>query len=451
MERLSSLDEVFLAIENRHTPMNIGSVAIFHGSTPSLDEVSAFFSQRLTLTPRFRQRIREPRGWFGRAVWIDDLHFNLANHLHVISLADHNDQDFDDLVADLLATPLDRRRPLWRAWIVSRPQADQWVLVAMIHHCLADGIASNDLLTAILTEVPERNPAMRDTWCPTPEPTNSEYLLFNIGQAVKTARVRVRATIKVLTHPRRSWNRIRTTFGAAKKLWYRQPHIPTSLVGPIGPERCWRSLSIPMWDIRSIQSKFACTVNDVVIAGVTGGFRDLLMTRGEAIEGRAVTAMVPVSLRSRFESGSGGNRVANIHARLPIDNPDALSRLRSIQAQLSDLKKSNEVAATGFLMNIGEFVPRALADRIARGVVQRQRNVETTVTNVPGPRERLYFGPHPMVAGYPVAPIAGQVRITVAIWSYCDNLSIGITSDRGTSSDVDTLVSGIRRGFSELL
>lgn len=111
MERLSSLDGVFLTIEDRLTPMNIGSVALFEGSAPSLTELRAFLGPRLDQVPRCRQRVREPRGPFGRPMWIDDVDFDLHNHLQ--SITDRNDRDFDDLVAEALATHLDRRHPLW--------------------------------------------------------------------------------------------------------------------------------------------------------------------------------------------------------------------------------------------------------------------------------------------------------------------------------------------------
>ena len=450
MEQLSSLDGVFLAIENRHTPMNIGSVAHFEGPVPTLDDLRAFLNSRLVLVPRSRQRVREPRGPFGRPIWIDDVHFDVHDHLHAISIRDRDEQNFDDLVADLLSTHLDRRHPLWRIWLVDDPAPNQWALVVMAHHCLVDGIAGNDLLTALLSSPSESPQAATAPWLAAPEPSRLEVLIFGLHQAISTARVHLGSLARSLSHPRRSWRRLRTTLTAAKRLWYRQHREPTSLVGPIGPHRRWRSLAIPLREISAIQGSFSCTVNDVVLAAVTSGLRDLLVARGEFHAGRSVTVMVPVSLRISDERGTTGNRVANVHARLPVGHRDPLSTLRLVHAHLEELKSSHEVDATGALMNIGTKVPRFVADRIARAVVRRQRNVETVVTNVPGPREPLSVGPNRMVAGYPVAPIAGQVRIAIAIWSYCDTLFIGITGDRETVPDIDILVDGIRRGAEDL-
>lgn len=450
MERLSSLDGVFLAIEDRHTPMNIGTVAVFEGSAPSLAELRQHLKSRLDLVPRCRQRVREAKGPFGRPVWIDDVHFDVDNHVDAVSIRNRDGHDLDDLVAEVVATHLDRRHPLWRVWLVDDAGPNRWALVTVVHHCLVDGIAGNDLLTALLSPTPESLLATSTPWRPTPEPSAREVIVFEVLQFIGTVRARLHTTARTLTHPRRSGRRLLTTLRAAKRLWYRQRHVATSLIGPIGPRRRWRSLTVPLTELGAIQASVPCTVNDVVLAAATSGLRELLVARGESIEGRVVTALVPVSLRTSGERGTTGNRVANVHAQLPVGRRDPLSTLRNLHAHLEDLKTSHEVNATGALMNIGTNVPRMVADRIARAVVRRQRNVETAVTNVPGPHDPLYLGPHKMAAGYPVAPIAGQVRITIAIWSYCDTLSIGITGDHDTTADLDLLVDGIGRGMAEL-
>lgn len=450
MERLSSLDGVFLAIENRHTPMNIGSVAFFEGSAPSLEELRPYLVSRLALIPRCRQRLLEPRGCLGRPKWIDDVDFDVENHLQALPISERGGRNVEDLVAHLVASHLDRRHPLWRVWLVDDVAPARWALVTVVHHCLADGIAGNDLLTALLPSAPETLQAADVTWQPAPAPSASDLVLFDLRHTIGATAARLGGVLRLVVHPRRTWHAMGRTLGAARRLWYRQRHVPTSLVGPIGPLRRWRSLAIPLPDIRAIQSSGPCTVNDVVLAAVTSGLRDLLVARGESVDDRIVTAMVPVSLRTSDERGTTGNRVANIHARLPIGVRDPATRLQTVHDHLEELKTSHEIDATGALMNIGNNVPRFVADRIARAVVRRQRTVETTVTNVPGPEDPLYVGPHRMVAGFPVAPIAGLVRITIAVWSYCDTLSIGVTGDRDTTEDIDVLVDGIARAIDDL-
>ncbi len=125
--------------------------------------------------------------------------------------------------------------------------------------------------------------------------------------------------------------------------------------------------------------------------------------------------------------------------------------MRAVHAQFDDLRASNEVDATGVVMHLGDYVPRVVADGLARAIIRRQRKVEVVVTNVPGPRLPLYFGGRRLLEGYPYAPIAGHVRIAVAIWSYCGHLYFGVTGDGDTVGDLGRLVSGIDDGFAGLV
>jgi len=451
MERLSSLDGVFLAVEDRSNQMNIGTVAIFDGPGPSFDEVRGFLAGRIALVPRCRQRVREPAGVLGRPVWIDDVRFDIGEHVHALSLSDQDRGDLDSLVADLLTTPLDRNRPLWEVWVVDGLAEDRWSIVAKVHHCMVDGIAGSDLLSAILDQRPDAYTAVPDPWVPLPEPSALAFAWFSVRTALGSLVAHLRNAADVFGHPVRSWDRARSVLIAAKRLWYRQHHDPTSLIGPIGTQRRWTHIDVPFGDVRAIRAAMGGTVNDVVVAAVSSGFRDLLVERGESVEGRTITAMVPVSLRVPTERGQTGNRVANVHALLPMGHTDPRSMLQAVHEHLENLKSSHEIEATGLLLRIGDYVPRVLADRVARTVLHRQRNVETVITNVPGPRSPLYLGSHRMIEGYPMAPIGGRVRISVAIWSYCDHLYIGITGDRDTAPDIERLGQGINRGFAGLL
>lgn len=451
LHRLGSLDGVFLAVENDHNPMAIGSVGLFEGPPPSLEQLLSFLSSRLSLEPRCRQRLRHAVGSLARPVWIDDVHFELSQHVHELSLPTGQSKNFDDLVADVLASPLDRRRPLWNVSLVTGLEDGRWAIITKIHHCMVDGIAGSDLLGVFLTAEPSVAVNNSISWTLQPEPTSMAILWFMIYSASRTWMTRLLRAPILIAHPLRTMQHIRQVVSAAKRLWYRQPHQPTSLVGRIGTKRSWRHLDVSLADVHSIQQSFGGTINDVVITAVTNGFHELLLARGETTMKRSITAMVPVSLRRPTERGSLGNRVANVHAQLPIDEDDPRHLLERVSDQLNELKESHEVDATGLLMHIGEYVPRFLADRITRGVFLRQRIVETVITNVPGPHSSLFLGPHRMIAAYPVAPIGGLVRTTVAVWSYDDRLAIGVSADRDSNPDIDILSEGIRRGFDNLL
>ncbi|MFM8855830.1 MAG: wax ester/triacylglycerol synthase domain-containing protein, partial [Actinomycetota bacterium] len=338
---------MFLAVENDCNPMAIGSVGIFEGSPPTLQHLHSFLASRLSLVPRCRQRLRDGVGSLARPVWIDDVYFDLSHHVQEICLSSGDSRIFDDLVADVVATPLDRRRPLWNVRLITGLEDGRWAIVTQIHHCMVDGIAGSDLLGAVLTDEPSEDVFEPTPWTPLPEPTRRAIFWFTIRLAVRTGVTRLLGVPKVLAFPLRTMRTIRHVTSGAKRLWYRQLLQPSSLIGPIGTKRSWRHLDVQLSDVRSIQQSLGGTINDVVITAVTNGFRELLLARGETTTKRSVTAMVPVSLRLPTERGVMGNRVANVHAQLPIDESNPRQLFQMMRSQLNELKDSHEVDATG--------------------------------------------------------------------------------------------------------
>jgi len=451
MERMSSLDAVFLAVEDPVNHMNIGSVGIFEGPALSFETLRAFVAAKIQFVPRCRQRVRDASGFLGRPVWIDDVNFDLDEHLRYESLPSGGSSALEEFVGGLMARPLDRRHALWEMWLIDGLAEDRWAIVSKVHHCMVDGIAGTDLLTAIMDREPHAELMVPTVWTPSQEPTTIDFARFSAVSGLQSAMALVRRAVVALVHLHRSWERVHNVVVGAKRLWYPMRRGTTSLTGPIGPHPRWMRTRVRLDDVAAVRHVFGGTLNDVVVAAVTRAFRDLLLGRGEAVDDRTVTALVPVSLRAPDEQGRLGNRVADVHALLPLGTPDPISTLRMIHGHLADLKTSHEVEASGLLLRIGDFVPRVIADRLARAILHRQENVETVVTNVPGPRATLYLCGRPMVEAYPFGPIAGHVRITVAIWSYCDDLYFGVTGDRDAVGDIDRLVLGIDRGFTDLL
>ncbi len=161
--------------------------------------------------------------------------------------------DLEELVAELVSSPLDRSRPLWEVWAVDGLAEDRWAIIAKVHHCMVDGIAGNDLLSAILAHQPDADSAVPDVWVPSPEPSAVAFAWFNVRAALGSLAAHVRGAAEVLGHPSRSWERRRNVLVAAKRLWYRQHHDPTSLTGPIGTHRRWTHIAVPFADVSAIR------------------------------------------------------------------------------------------------------------------------------------------------------------------------------------------------------
>jgi WS/DGAT/MGAT family acyltransferase len=231
-----------------------------------------------------------------------------------------------------------------------------------------------------------------------------------------------------------------------------EPGPATSLNGPIGPHRRWDWARSSLADVKRIRKAHGGTVNDVVLAAITRGFRDLLLDRGEPVEGRAVRTLVPVSVRAEHERGTYNNKVSAMFADLPVAIDDPVQRLRSISEQMQRLKESGQAVAAERLTALGGFAPAmllALAGRVGTRVPQRA--VNTVTTNVPGPQHPLYLAGRRMLEAFPFVPLGGSVRVGVAIFSYDSNISFGVTGDRDAAPDIGVLCRGIERGMAELM
>jgi WS/DGAT/MGAT family acyltransferase len=230
-----------------------------------------------------------------------------------------------------------------------------------------------------------------------------------------------------------------------------RPTPPSSLNGSIGPHRHWSWARATLSDVKTVRESLGGTVNDVVLACIAGGFRRLLISRGESVD-RVVRTLVPVSVRSPGERGVYNNRVSAIFAELPvaIDNP--VDRLQAIRAQMADLKQSKEAVAGDVLTSLTGFAPPlllALAERVGTRVPQNR--VNTVTTNVPGPQYPLYAAGRRMLEAFPYVPLGGHVRVGVAIFSYDGALTFGVTGDYDTAPDIGVLCDGIERALEELV
>jgi WS/DGAT/MGAT family acyltransferase len=223
----------------------------------------------------------------------------------------------------------------------------------------------------------------------------------------------------------------------------------SSLNGPIGPHRRFARTTISLQAVKSIRSRHGGTVNDVVLAAVASGFRELLEARNELEPSSAVRTMVPVSVRAPGEQG--GNQVSAVFVLLPVGEGDSVRRLQAISQQMSATKQRGDAVAGQVLVGLHGFSPPmllALGSRLAARLPQR--TVNTVTTNVPGPQHALYLLGRRMLEAGPYVMLGPQIRIATAIFSYDGNLYIGVAGDYDTVPDIDVMRAGIDRGIAEL-
>ena len=264
-----------------------------------------------------------------------------------------------------------------------------------------------------------------------------------VRSALATVRGPRRAARDALVDRRGDWS---TCAGS------REPGSASSLNGPIGPHRRWDWARGRLSEVKEIRQAHGGTVNDVVLAAITAGFRTLLLTRDEPVQDRVVRTLVPVSVRAEHERGTYNNKVSAMFAELPVGIEDPVARLEAIHEQMQELKHSGQAVAAERLTALGGFAPAmllALGGRVGSRLPQRA--VNTVTTNVPGPQQPLYLAGRRMLEAFPFVPLGGSVRIGVAIFSYDGGINFGITGDHDHAPDIAVLCKGIEQGMAELL
>ena len=458
-DRLSPLDASFLHLEDDVSHMHIASVAIFEGPPPLFTDVLAMVDAKLALVPRYRQVVRTVPFDLGRPVWADDPHFNIEYHLrHTALPAPGSDEQLRNLVGRVMSQQLDRSKPLWEIWMVEGLEDGRWAMLSKTHHAMVDGVAGTDLLAVIMDISPDAERPEPVAWEPQPTPDGRRLATDAMVDFVRSPYEQVRAARSSTRFVRQAAAYSKEVVGGLVAMaGLVRPTPVSSLNGPIGPHRnyAWASTSVD--DIKRVRKAVGGTFNDVILASITSGFRDLLLSRGESVD-RVVRTLVPVSVRPRDSSGRAvgdgtyENKVSAMFAELPVSIEDPAERLHAITKQMDGLKDSKQAVAGEALTSLSGFAPPMLLAAGMRVATRAaQRNVNTITTNVPGPQFPLYAAGRKMIRAFPYVPLGGQMRIGIAIFSYNGEVNFGITGDYDTTADLDVLTSGIEDGMAQLL
>jgi diacylglycerol O-acyltransferase len=453
VQRLSPQDASFLHLEDSVSHMHIGAVAILEGPPPGHESLARMVRSHLPSVPRYRQTVHFVPLALGRPVWVDDPHFNLGYHLRRTALpAPGGDEELRNLIGRVMSQQLDRSKPLWEMWVVEGLDEGRWALITKLHHCMVDGISAAELLAVVLDS--ERDPELAPSvdWGPERQPPGAELAARALGERAVSPYEQLRGVRSALRSPARA---ARTALATARGLRTMRgvvaPPPASSLNGPIGPHRRWAWARSELSEVKRVKSALGGTVNDVLLTAIAGGFRELLAARGESTQ-RDVRTLVPVSVRSPQEHGRYDNRVSAIFADLPVGIEEPVERLAAMRAQMEHLKGSSEAVAGDVLVGLSGFAPAMLLALGLRAATRMpQRSVNTVTTNVPGPQRPLYAAGRRMLECFPYVPLAGHVRVGVAIFSYDGGLGFGVTGDYDEAPDIDVLCRGIERSMRDLV
>ena len=366
MRRLSGLDAAFLALETPAAHMHVIGVAVVDPATAptpfSHRAIQRLLEARMHLVPAFRRRLVEVPFGLQVPVWIEDPDFELTYHLRRTALpAPGSMLELAEFVAEVAGRPLDRRKPLWEAYVVEGLEHGYHAFVVKLHHSLIDGASGVEILTTLFdlaADTPAAPPDTTDEWQPDHVPSEIEM----IGRAAR----------EVIGQPARLLRAANGLVRSLTRIVRRDPgqpiHITLPLATPrlsmnrtISPRRAVALTSVPLAEVRAVKSALGVTVNDVVLAVTAGALRSYLVERDELPE-HPLVAAIPTSVRPPGDH-MPGNQVSAMFAALPVELADPVARVRVIQESTAGAKSIHELVGGTTLQEWAELAAPVLFSR----------------------------------------------------------------------------------------
>ena len=453
--RLSSADTAWLHMDRPTNLMVINSLLLFDQPV-DWERVKEMTQRRLIdRYPRFRQRVVESRLLWRSPKWEDDPDFALEHHMHHLALpAPGDDGALQELLGDLMTMPLDRNRPLWHTYMVDG-FGDGAAMISRMHHCIADGIALARVMLSLTDSAPEAGiePLEED------EPSRSSGLLASVaGSGVQalvgagrigSAAIRQGAGIVASpSHAASLAGAIARDGGTVVRLLLTPADPASAIKGDPGISRrvAW-SKRLSLTRIKDIAHTHDATVNDVLLAAVTGGLRHYLQDRGGPVA--EIQAMVPFNLRplDRPIPRALGNRFGLVFLPLPVGVSGSYRRLVEVHGRMDELKRSHDGAVSYALLGATGLTPEPVERRIIDMFTAKGTAV---MTNVPGPTEPVYLAGTPVRTVLFWAPTSGHIGMSVSIFSYRGEVTVGLMSDAALIPDPDQIVVQLERELDTL-
>lgn len=419
--------------ETRTAPMNIALIGTFDSASlieddgqVRLEAIRAAIASHLDRAPMLRRVLRQTRLGQGRPVWIDAQRFRIQDHVVLVrpERAFVDEDEFLAWSARRSTIPLDRARPLWRMDVVPGLPGGRIGVVIAVHHVVADGLRGVEMIGGLLDQAADEVVGPEPHYQPEPQPTAAELVVDNVRNRIAALR-RFRPGV--------IGRGLRAVGDVGRE---RARHAPaTVLGGPIGAGRRMAVVRRSVEELRAAAHTCGCTINDLLLAAVSHGLRDMLVAHGQCPDGLVLRASAPV--------GAGAGRHGGMMVvPLPIGTADPAERLRFIATETARRKQRPDEGVAGIVS-----MPASLA---RLGVLWARRSaashINLYVTNVPGPASPLFLAGGRLRDVVPLAPLVAGVRLSVTALSYDGTLSVALLADESIS-DLPILARGVRSGF----
>ena len=446
VERLSADDRLVLW-PDQAWPQDIGALGVFDGSTMlepggrfRVEVAKQAIEARLHRLPRFRQVLCVPRRGLGGPLWADAPAFDLNDHIHVERLdAPADEADLLRTVARLRRRPLDRARPLWEMWFLTGLPGNRIGWFVRLHHVIADGMAGVAELGALLAAAPSPPTTPAQPWTPAPWPSERTLRLDKRQRQI----AQLRRVAMGVTQPGRTLHRARSAVATLRELFTDKPGPPTSLDRVVGQDRTLASVRSSLDSVVEVARTHDATVNDVLLAMITGGLRTLLRSRGEPIEAVTLPIYVPVALRRDHSGPEGGNLISQMVVHLPLGIADPGQRLRQITVETTRRKTVSRPS-------LGSMFRSRLVGGVMIKLIARQR-VNVVSADLAGPVGPLYFAGAQLIELFPLLNLLGNESLGVGALSYAGQFNVMAVGDADAYPDLGVFTAGMRDEFRTLV
>jgi diacylglycerol O-acyltransferase / wax synthase len=455
-EKMSTVDTAWLRMDSESNLMMIVGIHVF--DTPlAFDKLQAVVRERLLPYRRFKQRVEvEATG----AWWVDDKHFDLANHVIRFKLEPSkkgektgSDKDMQALVAKLAMQPLSPERPLWQFCLVENYNGSN-ALVARIHHCIADGIA----LVAVTMSLTDSSAPMAEK--------RSEPAPGEVNPWMPYIKPITKGTIKAISASSTAWTKsmqvlakpdslvdyaqvLAQVLKDAAKIALMPNDSPTKLKGKPGTAKAvaWNK-PLPLDEVKAVCKILNCSINDVLLSCVAGALRNYLLQHEPVADDTEIRAMVPVNLRAMKDVHKLGNKFGLVPLTLPVGMVNPIARVLEVQHRMNELKTGYQAMLSFGVLGLVGATPK---------IVQRQvldilsRKATAVMTNVPGPQAPLYLAGTKVKQMLFWVPQSGDIGLGVSILSYNGGVQFGVITDTELCEDPQGIIDGFEPEFNKLV
>ena len=457
--QMSNVDKAWLEMDSATNLMVINGVMIFEEKL-DFETLKTILEERFVARyDRFRQRIAVGPG--GRLYWEDDPHFDIRAHVRRYALPEPGDMaTLQAVVSAVINEPLDRRKPLWRFMLLENVNGGCAIL-SRLHHCIADGIALIRVLLSMTGATPEES--MQVLLADPPDRARQRGPLadmFSLARRTvrlseQIAKTALSETLQTIENPRHPVEVLQSAgllsaVGAAilTKLLILPPDRPSVYKGELGAiKRVVWSQPLDLARVKAIGKGLDATINDVLVSAMAGALREYMIAAGNDTALGDITAMVPVNLRPESAKIELGNQFALVYLSMPVSLADPIDRLAATKHHMDMLKSSPEPFIVYQILGAIGALPLDLARQATTWFSTKASMV---LTNVPGPRQQLYFAGTPLKSIMFWVPQAGEVGLGISIISYNGMVMVGLMVDEQLVADPAALIRGFEREVDNL-